>query len=386
MEKPDLDGYPILRIDQLSLIDVTTLENSVPDAKALMESLRQESNKGGGRSQKSMVKYLQKQVDQTMKEIATRAAEDRVNALLNGSKKLLVRAISPNLDREKNRDNISPVASADVVSSASVPKPTTTLSTPQTTHSESGTSTHNVTHSHPPEAPKPKQNDPPPVAFYEPIPLPSQLAAAKPMPSRAQTKEHEEEKHMQDYDKERGLHQQQQQQDNLHMSRSAGSSRRNASDNELLTSRSSGTVRSPLAPTINPDSESAYIPTVPGSNPKPKRRPRSGNAASDNKPKSIYSQSNMTGTTKQQSQMQIQQNFGNAFMVGATEKKKRFYPKKVIQETDAERREKLREKGRNQAMMRLLDRKNKQIERNEEMKLRRMEEKSAAAKKKKRRD
>jgi hypothetical protein len=334
METPDLDGYPILRIDQLTLIDVSTLEKSVPDAKALMENLREESNKsGGGKSQKSMIKYLQKQLDQTVKEIATRAAEDRVNTLLSGTKQLLVRAISPSLDREKrpkekqaSKESRRESPPVDVSSSLS---------------STSGLLTR--TNSLPPSSLQ--KNDPPPVAFYEPIPLPSQLAAAshKPKLSRAQAREQQQ---MQA--QETAAHEDKE----VHMSRSAGSQRPSppsSLETNLLTSRSSGAVSSPIHQHSHTPGDSDSTSDNPGTSTstssKPRRRPRSGNAAASTKPKSIYAQSNLTGASAMQNKMSIQQNFGNEFMVGATEKKKRFYPKKVVPETDAERRRKLREKG-----------------------------------------
>jgi hypothetical protein len=329
---PDLDGYPILRIDQLHIIPTATLETSLPDAKALIENLREEANgdKSGGKSQKAMMKYLQKQVDQTLKEIATREAEDRVNALLNGTKPLFVRAISVSPDNERVRERVDEQEERG----KGERKEEKSIARSLSTQGDNNPGSEN-TPAIQPSSSEPKEHNPPPVAFYEPIPLPSQLAAAnKPKPSRARAKEMEEERMMQE----------QEQQDNVHISRSAGSSRRltTSSENELLTSRSSGTVRSPVRQN---DPDDTYTPTAPGSNTKPRRRPRSGNSAADSKPKSIYSQANLTGTSKLQNQMQIQQNFGNAFMVGATEKKKRFYPKKVVQETEAERREKLREKG-----------------------------------------
>ena len=455
MEKPDLDGYPILRIDQLSLIDIPTLEKSIPDAKVLIENLREES----GKSQKSMIKYLQKQLNQTEKEIATRTAEDRVNSLLSGTKELHVRAIPPNLTVQSERDEEAQqdpphATTTATLSSSSVPKPVTSTTS---THPHVVQSTRSGSSSLPP--PHPKAQDPPPVSFYQPIPLPSQLAAAaanshKPKLSRAQAKEQEQEQQEASSSGSGS--------GGMHISRSAGSHRERGrlADTgtgtgggvEMLTSRSSGGgggggggMHTPSRHTASSRSlENDFTDgTATGSglngdinsnsNSKPRRRPRSGNAVStDNKPKSIYSQANLSGASEKQNIMSIQQNFGNAFMVGATEKKKRFYPKKVVQETEAERREKLREKGygipsalytydnisgvrrivpavasssdseacspthiyavmvivmvvvmltyafalnltmfycifcrRNQAMVRLLDRKNKQIERNE---------------------
>lgn len=349
MAAPDLDGYPILRIDQLSLIEISTLEKSIPDAKALIVNLREESLAcGGGKSQKSMIKYLQKQIDQTEKEIATRSAKDRVNALLSGTKELLVQAIPPSTstsnkekDKGKHEERIAAFLSEPKPMSSNHPdgsKNTSMMSVPNIEQTQSHTLT---------------QHNPPPVAFYQPIPLPSQLAAAangngnfnKPKLSRAQAKEEEGEGG-----------------EVLHVSRSAGSYIERGG--EVLTSRSSGglTHHSSSSSLGELASTSANSSGASSNNnnhdhfsrngsdvvAKPKRRPRSGNAVSssdNNKPKSIYSQANLTGTTEKQNQMAIQQNFGNAFMVGATEKKKRFYPKKVVLETEAERREKLREKG-----------------------------------------
>ena len=253
------------------------------------------------------MKYLQKQLDCTVKEIATREAEGRVNELLSGIKELQVKTIAPREDTSAKQSLDNKQHQQETVGESS----TNSRGSVSDRDEKSGDS-----------SPPKKKEEPPPVAFYKPIPLPSQIAAAA----------------LTDNEKK--------QDDSLLVSRSAGSNRR-TSGAELLTSRSSGAVQSPnykdsdasthLDDNVDNNSSSSNL----NSKVKTKRRPRS----SDNKPRSIYSQRNLAGASEKQSLLAMEQNFGNAFMVTATEKKKRFVPKKVKQETEEERRAKIREKG-----------------------------------------
>jgi hypothetical protein len=81
----DLDGYPVLRIDQISFIDSNILQNADKDVLDLITSLRSSNDD----SQHSLAIYLEKQLNAMRKELTLRAASDRISSLLESSQSLL---------------------------------------------------------------------------------------------------------------------------------------------------------------------------------------------------------------------------------------------------------------------------------------------------------
>ena len=75
----DLAGYPIIRLDHISLLDDSTLARACLDVSELMISLRQSEEPSS-----KIVFYLQKQFDVMKNEEGKRAAALRVSNLLSG--------------------------------------------------------------------------------------------------------------------------------------------------------------------------------------------------------------------------------------------------------------------------------------------------------------
>ena len=76
----DLDAYPILRIDQIPLIDADLLHKAQNDVKHLL-------NDDTDRNNPTNV-YLERQLSVMNGELMRRAAEDRVKRLLRGDSAL----------------------------------------------------------------------------------------------------------------------------------------------------------------------------------------------------------------------------------------------------------------------------------------------------------
>lgn len=81
----DLSGFPIIRIDQIPLVDSDTLASAKKEIKSLISSLLAESPDGVP----PMVHYLRKQSEAMSSELMNRLAQDRINALLSGATALL---------------------------------------------------------------------------------------------------------------------------------------------------------------------------------------------------------------------------------------------------------------------------------------------------------
>eukprot|EP01034_Spumella_vulgaris_P045716 gene45716-56966_t len=94
-----------------------------------------------------------------------------------------------------------------------------------------------------------------------------------------------------------------------------------------------------------------YSPSNPNHREGRRKRPQSGNNAIKSPVKSVLH----TQPTKIGRVLRTEGN-GDSFVVAATEKKKRHYPKKAVEETPEEVLEKARNERRNQAMARLLER------------------------------
>jgi len=104
----DLSGFPVVRIDQIPLIDSDTLVQAQKDVKSLIASLLAESE-----TVPPMVHYLRKQNEATSAELMNRLAQERINSLLSGATTLL------NNDRSKyvldDDDEVPPVKASSEV-------------------------------------------------------------------------------------------------------------------------------------------------------------------------------------------------------------------------------------------------------------------------------
>jgi len=80
---PDISAYPIVRIDQIVLLDDAMLDKTCRDAQLLLNSLRNDEPSS------QMIFYIQKQLDSMRCESGRRAAEKRVSKLLAGAEEAL---------------------------------------------------------------------------------------------------------------------------------------------------------------------------------------------------------------------------------------------------------------------------------------------------------
>lgn len=83
MNAVDIDGYPIIRIDQIASLDTSSLKQAQQDATTLLQELRAESQPS------PLVSYLCRQIAAMEREVSSRAAVERVQALLDGTCDLL---------------------------------------------------------------------------------------------------------------------------------------------------------------------------------------------------------------------------------------------------------------------------------------------------------
>jgi hypothetical protein len=249
MKAIDLDGFPILRLDQIPSIETNLLVKAQVEVAELIQKMNLEKDK----TQKSLIYYLNKQLDEMEKEIAKRIAEARVLALLNGNEEEVL------LHEFKSRQ---PIRAAPMVS------PRSNATTAITARSHNDHQEHEQQQQLPPTPSKEKPK-------FEPIPLPSELRKQQQVaPTSAP---------------------------------SAPQSSRSEQDIQLKYSHSQDTSRS------NTEEEIGVI-----------KRPKSGQPS-------------------RRSVAIIEENFGSSFIVGAIEKRRRFFPKKAPTETATEVREKNRE-------------------------------------------
>ena len=75
MNAVDIDGYPIIRIDQISSLDTSSLKQARHDATTLLQEIRAESQSS------PLVSYLCRQIAAMEHEESSRAAAERVQAL-----------------------------------------------------------------------------------------------------------------------------------------------------------------------------------------------------------------------------------------------------------------------------------------------------------------
>ena len=78
INSPDISAYPIIRIDQIVLLDNELLKKALEDAFILLTSLKKDEPTS------QIIYYLQKQLDAMKVEQSKRAANTRVSNLLDG--------------------------------------------------------------------------------------------------------------------------------------------------------------------------------------------------------------------------------------------------------------------------------------------------------------
>jgi hypothetical protein len=83
--KVDLSAYPVLRIDEIPIHSEETLQKCVIDCQQLIQKLQLEADDGN----KSMLRYLLKQLDTMTAELVKRSAQNRIDKMLRGEMDLL---------------------------------------------------------------------------------------------------------------------------------------------------------------------------------------------------------------------------------------------------------------------------------------------------------
>lgn len=254
MSQPDLDGFPVLRIDQIPIIDSETLKKSIHEAIELVNSLT--ADLGAYDGQPKLVYYLNKQVELTKKELANRAASERVAALLRGA-----------TDIFQNYDEIA----------------------------KSPVKFHEVEQSVPDNSPQHQEYGPTPTLITKG----EELTSRPKSDSQAQRRD----------DLNTTIKTEQLRRIEHHPTVGAATKPWAEEDND--TSKQPSHQLSSRSNDESPQKSSESK--------KPKKRPQSGG-----------SQPSVRAV------LAMQQNFGNAFMVGATERRVRFYPKKAPVESEQE--------------------------------------------------
>lgn len=76
----DLSAYPVLRLDEIPRHSDDTLQRGMQDGRSLLASLQDDNSE----DQRPMIRYLSKQLDAMMSEIAKRSAQNRILQMLSG--------------------------------------------------------------------------------------------------------------------------------------------------------------------------------------------------------------------------------------------------------------------------------------------------------------
>jgi hypothetical protein len=255
-------GYPVLRIDQLPLIESSILVEAEKDVIDLIESLRKE-----GDAQMSLIYYLNRQIDAMQKELSSRAAEDRVRALLEGTTALLT-----------NQSYYKPQTPPRIIPNFSNPK------------NENDSQGHSKIYSSQTEEITP--------SFKAPIDMKSSRRV-----------------------------------NSMEQMKNSVTTTKNSEFGPLLPMSLNAELRSQSAN----EKKSAPISEVVSSS----RSVHSDH--SDNETINSTLKRPSSSNPSRRAKLVIEENFGNAFIVGATEKKVRYYPKKVEKLTEEQILERARD-------------------------------------------
>jgi hypothetical protein len=78
--EPDLSAFPVIRIDQIPLVQSDTLQHAITEVVELVESMNADEG-----PKPPLLFYLQRQLDAMGIELTNRAAKERIHSLLNGA-------------------------------------------------------------------------------------------------------------------------------------------------------------------------------------------------------------------------------------------------------------------------------------------------------------
>eukprot|EP01038_Epipyxis_sp_PR26KG_P012935 gene12935-17342_t len=301
----DLSGFPIIRMDQISQVDTNLLIQSGNEIQELIVSLVTD------KEIPPLVFYLRKQSEAMKSELAKRSAAERVNLLLSGALDVLNMKVDYENDSLSN-SVIMEQTDDSIMKSRSAPssQPSATLNTNKPLISFSDRSNR-----------------------FKPIPLPSELAVSNLKSSSTKSLPNIEWK------------------TNINETNTKNTKIDNHSDSNSNNSNLNSDYdadESDSQPSVSNESGIGYR----GSS----RRPSSSDSGKTNTNIKSDATKSVSKLPPRKSNVVVNKNFSSEFIVAATEKKVRFYPKKKPDETpeDIKIREQLeRRKG---AMQRLLDR------------------------------
>lgn len=267
--EPDLSGFPIIRVDQIPIIDTNILRDVDVESAILLSSLMRELDPYNSDTKPPMISYLQRQIKNVKEELARRLASSRIDDMLRSAKEVLdsgSTTVTGETDSALFVKN--PHLQSQIHINTETPRQEITTRQPLSAPSKPGSIMASVgSHDIAPggyEAPSMALQS----SSFRPLPLPS----------------------------------------------------------ELRTSSKSNTEKPSTIDTDEDLEESSFKNRQDTSMSQKPRRPRSSGGYEASK----------RGLNV------INESFGNTFVVGAIEKKKRFYPKKQPVETPEEQKERER--------------------------------------------
>lgn len=326
----DLSAYPVIRIDHIPLVLSNVLRDSISEVEDLIASMNADEG-----PKPPLLFYLRRQLEAMHGELATRNANDRINSLLAGV----------NLNDSYNFNTKHQQGEKKASTAPKIDRPTEHSATPAI-----------APRSVPRSAPKQLQsptvsdikakvtvNELPPKPVYKRIPLPSELAWES---SSKETTLKESSSRVTKIDEMSASTS-----SSTCLSSSASSGNREKGGKEYssreekeeedtsipITSRSEGNIGIGFSNTLGEEREDgegdshsmhsgvARNKRVPNNTARALKASRRSNSMTNNDPS--------VGSPSSKAQAALYKDFGSSFLVAGTEKKLRFYPKKVIVET-----------------------------------------------------
>ena len=339
--EPDLTGFPILRLDQITIIDSDILRRALGEAVDILRSYEGESEKP------KIAGYLQKQVQSIRAELTKRAASDRILAMLEGAVDPLKAISEPypypypvvpigiptNIVAALSNNNSGSSGSGGV----------TAVDVAAAAVESHGGSEHSPRAKKSPRKKKDQDSNSKPPKLFTPMPLPSEIILQKKLGENNSNNGNNTNNNNNNTDDISKINRSLNFSDEPDRASSASETRRvdEASDHMALESETSQTSR------VRPQSgnDVGSIESIYGDGdgdgtfggeienpfkPSKKKDKRRSNNLSNNVPDKDYEKKAIAV---------MNQNFGSTFVVLATEKKKRFYPQKTEKQKELEQKE-----------------------------------------------
>lgn len=335
MDRVDLSAFPIIRLDQITYLDDDTLNKSIVEIENMIQNNEHDNPQ--------MYKYLVKQYESMKYEYTNRSAAARVSQLLNG---LIDPSVKPEYYAIETPDSNVKKATRSISESVKkepTPKMASLDNVDNNTSNRISSVPRTVLQPHPGFSPQ--------------------------------------------TDSRHATHQ------TTNKDSKADSSRKSESSGNEVKSPSLAdpvTVKFDTPAKVAPNINSVHL--TPSHNTgiadplfhDTQSSPRSTTSSKSNRSRRSQQLAAPVEEPSKKSLEVVYKNFGNSFIVAATEKKKRFYPAKKPQETPEEIKNKERAERRKQAMQRLLERQEERRKQQEKLKeQKRLEAAQRSAKKEK---